>query len=334
MVKVVVHYKEPADTDLHTSVKFDLPAKWQNEPTDKIKNYIIQNYNKKFKGKLSLDAGDMHMATKQGFRLAGDALNKDALAGQDIEGRVDLSLKHGAAPTAASQKKSAYAIEEVGGAAAPPAAPGVTPSTAKLLQPVPGGAASRKLRIMDVDHGAGTTTPAVTIGNKKRFHTTFRDGCEMVEEMEGGEVMLRKWREKTVLGTQGNWIFEIGEEGAPVDAVAVEGLFSSSSANPSWHAKDTVGAWEWRVRNIAYPVDTYSVTVDAETSELVLRTTNKKYFKRFSIPAMRRAQLALESAAVSFEHSGQTLLIQYEKPDSIAEAEARAVQEKLAPVRR
>ena len=34
---------------------------------------------------------------------------------------------------------------------------------------------------------------------------------------------------------------------------------------------------------------TYSVTVDTARDDLVLRTSNKKYFKRWHVPALRRA---------------------------------------------
>ena len=81
-------------------------------------------------------------------------------------------------------------------------------------------------------------------------------------------------------------------------------------------------AWEWRVRNLPYPKETYSVTLDEEKDQLVLRTSNRKYFKRFHVPALRRLGLTLEQPAVSFDHSGTTLVIQYEKPDDVIEAEA------------
>ena len=90
--------------------------------------------------------------------------------------------------------------------------------------------------------------------------------------------------------------------------------------------------WEWRVRNLPYPKETYTVTLDTEKvpSELVLRTSNRKYFKRFHVPALRRLGLEMEQAAVSFDHSGTTLVIQYEKPDEVIEAEAvlRATRQK------
>ena len=37
--------------------------------------------------------------------------------------------------------------------------------------------------VMDTSHGDGTTSTAVA-GGKRRFHTTFRDGAECVEEFD------------------------------------------------------------------------------------------------------------------------------------------------------
>ena len=47
-----------------------------------------------------------------------------------------------------------------------------------------------KLRVMDTPHPAGSTTPPVPMGNKKRFHTTYSDGVEMVEEFDSGTASL------------------------------------------------------------------------------------------------------------------------------------------------
>ena len=86
-----------------------------------------------------------------------------------------------------------------------------------------------KLRVMDTAHPAGSTTPPVCttaiafhrwsvaslimvfvkvpVGGKKRFHTTYADGVEMVEEYDASsdELLLRKWRQKALLGGEGKW---------------------------------------------------------------------------------------------------------------------------------
>ena len=71
-----------------------------------------------------------------------------------------------------------------------------------------------KLGMMDLMHPMPTTTPAVPLGGKTRFHTTFSDQVEMVEEYEAqsDELVLRKWRPVSILGAKGKWEYEIGEE--------------------------------------------------------------------------------------------------------------------------
>jgi len=65
---------------------------------------------------------------------------------------------------------------------------------------------------MDTTHGEGTTSTAVAAG-KRRFHTTFKDGAECVEEFDlrSNEITSRRWRQKTVLGVDGPWEVEIGD---------------------------------------------------------------------------------------------------------------------------
>ena len=75
------------------------------------------------------------------------------------------------------------------------------------------------------------------------------------------------------------------------------------------------------MRNVPYPKEVYSITVEEETQQLVLRTSNKKYFKRFHIPAMRRHSQLLAQDAISWEHSNNTLVIQYEKPEPVIDTE-------------
>lgn len=53
----------------------------------------------------------------------------------------------------------------------------------------------------------------------------------------------------------------------------------------------------------------YSVTVDAEDGCLVIRTTNKKYFKRLPVPELERANLKPEQERIKFSHQFNTLII-------------------------
>ena len=50
-------------------------------------------------------------------------------------------------------------------------------------------------------------------GGKRRVHTTFEDGTEMVEEYDimSNDLLTRRWKSKGVLGNDGAWEYEIGQ---------------------------------------------------------------------------------------------------------------------------
>ena len=54
-----------------------------------------------------------------------------------------------------------------------------------------------------------------------------------------------------------------------------------------------------------------------DTQQIVVRTSNKKYFKRISIEDMERAKLRLSGGALSWGHENATLIIQYKKPAAV-----------------
>lgn len=161
------------------------------------------------------------------------------------------------------------------------------------------------------------------------MHTTFDDGVELVEEYDAQTHALleRKWKAKTMMG--GVWEHEIGIPLRPAETTTQQqqplniGL-TTSAQNPIFMCLDTSKAWEWRIRNIPYPKDVYQLSLDKEKADVVLRTTNRKYHKRFKIPSMIRMNLALNDNALSYSYANNTLIIQYEKPDSILASEAHA----------
>jgi hypothetical protein len=73
---------------------------------------------------------------------------------------------------------------------------------------------------------------------------------------------------------------------------------------------------QWLVGCLAAPrrrlaiQETYLLAIDDEKQQIVVRTTNKKYFKRLEVPMMRRQSLPLHPAFLSFDHSMNTLVIQ------------------------
>ena len=184
-------------------------------------------------------------------------------------------------------------------------------------------------------------------GGRRRVHYTFPDEGEMVEEydLQTDELVVRKRRGKTVLGAVGAWEFEVGE--APERHTVANEMMQASSSNPIFTRKDRPHCFEWRIRNLPYPKPTYSVTVDAESRQLVVRTANKKYYKRITIEDLDRARLPLEEAPLSIEdldrarlpieeaplswtHENNTLVIQYKKPAAILQREKEAKIERLS----
>lgn len=152
---------------------------------------------------------------------------------------------------------------------------------------------------------------------------------------------VRKWKKRTELGEKEE--YEIGE--APRKAEK-EDLIKLSDKNvpfpfriitdslekqPVFIRKDTTTAFQWRIRNIPYPEDVYSLEVDDSKNEVVIRTSNKKYFKRFQIPDLQRASIKLSQKALSFKHQNNTLVVSYNKPEAILtyENQIRIEMEKL-----
>ena len=97
--------------------------------------------------------------------------------------------------------------------------------------------------------------------------------------------------------------------------------------NPQFGRKDTPKCFQWRVRNLPYPESTYSVSVDGR--QVVIRTANKKYYKRFGVPELDHLELPVEATAVSWEHRNNTLVISYRKPAPVVRAEAQEREEIL-----
>jgi len=76
----------------------------------------------------------------------------------------------------------------------------------------------------------------------------------------------------------------------------------ASNANPVFMRKDTEKRFEWRIRNLPYDKEVYSVEVDHSKQEIVLKTSNKKYYKRFDIPDLKRADIKLEESEVVWKY--------------------------------
>ncbi|XP_062070799.1 protein DPCD isoform X2 [Lepus europaeus] len=138
---------------------------------------------------------------------------------------------------------------------------------------------------------------------------------------------VRKWRVKSALGALGQWQLEVGEP-APSGAGSLGPEFiKENNANPIFMRKDTKMSFQWRIRNLPYPKHVYSVCVDPKERCIVVRTSNKKYYKKFSIPDLDRYQLPLEESSLSTAHANCTLIISYQKPKEVVVAESELQKE-------
>ena len=111
-------------------------------------------------------------------------------------------------------------------------------------------------------------------GNRKKVHTSWADGTEMVEEYDlAADVLLsataffctlwpigplglnlvaaaRKVRSIKQTGGLGPWEFEVGEPERKDD----NELVTESTSNPIFVRKDTPSQFQWRIRNLPYPM--------------------------------------------------------------------------------
>lgn len=174
----------------------------------------------------------------------------------------------------------------------------------------------------------GGQSTALNAGGRRKVHTTFPDGSELVEEYEQntGELVVRKRRAKSTLGAQQGWTYLYGEP-QEWPSSSASGIIESSS-NPVLSRKDTRSALQWRIRNLPYPVDVYQLS--CENGKIVVRTSNKKYFKRIDVPEMELLNLPLEQHLLTWTHAHNTLIISYQKPDQLLLAE----REDMADLRR
>lgn len=88
---------------------------------------------------------------------------------------------------------------------------------------------------------------------------------------------------------------------------------------------DTKSQFQFRIRNMPWEASNYQVEVDLANDQIVIRTLNKKYFKRFDIPDLKRLKRKLDPNELSVEYANATLVISYSKPAEII-AEEKKIQ--------
>ena len=103
-------------------------------------------------------------------------------------------------------------------------------------------------------------------------------------------------------------------------------VIRESSSAPQLTRADTPEAFVFRIRNLPYEKSVFSVSVDNDT--IVVRTTNKKYFKRLEIPDLKRAGVPLDPSLLTFDVKHNTLVVEYKKPLVIRVAEDQDKKER------
>ncbi|XP_058120362.1 protein DPCD [Anopheles ziemanni] len=169
-------------------------------------------------------------------------------------------------------------------------------------------------------------------GNIRKVHYRFLDGREMVEEysMDTGVILRRAWKTKSELMRKDEWQIELGDP-IPVGLKENELVVKESSSEPILSKRLTRNAIEWRIRNLPYPLSTYSITCDLNEKTITVRTSNKKYFKKILVPEFQRCNYAPQQEEITTKHQNSTLIILYKKPKILLEME-KAVLEELQSV--
>ena len=115
----------------------------------------------------------------------------------------------------------------------------------------------------------------------------------------------------------------IGQEDAKFDPESDS--IKLSTSKPIFMRKDSPTRFEWRIRNLPYPKEVYSVSIDHDRQQIVLRTSNKKYFKRIDIPELKELGLEIQEESISWKYSNSTLLIAYIKPQEVLDLEKQKI---------
>ncbi|KAL6416595.1 hypothetical protein ACFW04_013323 [Cataglyphis niger] len=85
---------------------------------------------------------------------------------------------------------------------------------------------------------------------------------------------------------------------------------------------------EWRIRNLSYPSNVYSITAEKDNT-ITVRTSNKKYFKKLRALDLERIGLKPEQERISFKHQYNTLIITCRKPPELLDVEKKILSKIL-----
>jgi len=164
-------------------------------------------------------------------------------------------------------------------------------------------------------------------GDFIKFHTVFKDGTEIVEEysLYTEEIESRRVKKVSMTGKE-NWTTEIGEE---IKRNNNEDFLIkvNNDNNPIFIRKDTKDNFEFRIRNLKGDADNFMIDIDKDKDEIVIRTKNKKYYKRFNIPDLKRLNLNLNENNLKVNFTNNVLVITYKKPIEVLNSEKEIIDE-------
>lgn len=139
--------------------------------------------------------------------------------------------------------------------------------------------------------------------------------------MDTGVIQRRVWKRERTLGGEPDWEIELGDIVRSLNS-RDKFVVRESETEPVLTKRLTKNSIEWRIRNLPYPIGTYSVTASPNECSITVRTTNKKYFKKIPIQELARCELQPEQERISIRHQLNTLIITYSKPPLLLQMEA------------
>ena len=177
--------------------------------------------------------------------------------------------------------------------------------------------------------GKPTKVVTLVIEGRRRISSSWNDGSEMIEEFDvkSNELLLRKTRKPTVLGGEGDWIIEVGSAASFKQFDPIKDVIAPSGSAPIFSRLDTKDFFQWRIRNLPYSESVFNLSIENE--EIVVRTTNKKYFKKIQLPDLTRIDLKMEQSSLTWKLQHNTLVISYKKPRKAIDAELEHLQEAI-----
>lgn len=81
-MQIYVHYKEGQDTSAHWRKQVTLPKKWLKSPCDRLKQFLLDNYNKAFGESADLRPDEWHLTNES------DGCNCASLGSEDVISEV------------------------------------------------------------------------------------------------------------------------------------------------------------------------------------------------------------------------------------------------------